>query len=396
MYVVSTVIDKNVIMYNMYEVIYMSKKVISLMMAFVMLLSVFGAAGINAFAEEYVSEPENSFETAPSLKVGDSDTFYCWRGIYTIDGEQYSISETGKVYKFVPKTSAYYQVDISTASKNRSFMVRFGQNYDSEKKTYEIVGRNDGFIDTVSGTNITKAYGYLTAGKTYYIVINSYVDDYDIEPAQSKTAHKIVLSYHKHNIKVTNYSTCRTEECSSCGYYSTVNKGTKFSLSSTSYTYDGKVKKPSVTVKDSNGKKIPSKYYTVTYQGGRKNVGKYSVTIKLKDKYYGSKTLYFTIKPKSTSVSKLTAKKKGFTVKWKKQSAQTTGYQIQYSTSSKFSSAKTVTIGKNTTTSKTVSKLKAKKKYYVRVRTYKTVKINGKNTKIYSSWSKSKTVTTKK
>ena len=43
-----------------------------------------------------------------------------------------------------------------------------------------------------------------------------------------------------------------------------------------------------------------------------------------------------------------------------------------------------------------VSKLKAKKKYYVRVRTYKTVKIDGKNIKVYSSWSDVKTVTTKK
>ncbi|MGN0521072.1 MAG: fibronectin type III domain-containing protein, partial [Eubacterium sp.] len=73
---------------------------------------------------------------------------------------------------------------------------------------------------------------------------------------------------------------------------------------------------------------------------------------------------------------------------------QTTGYQIQYSTSSKFTSktTKTVTVSKNKTTSKTISKLKAKKKYYVRVRTYKIV--SGK--KIYSAWSKAKTVTTKK
>ncbi|MCM1434389.1 MAG: fibronectin type III domain-containing protein [Clostridiales bacterium] len=92
----------------------------------------------------------------------------------------------------------------------------------------------------------------------------------------------------------------------------------------------------------------------------------------------------------------MTAGKKKFTVKWKKQSAQTTGYEIQYATDSKFTqNKKTVTVSKNKTTSKVVSKLKAKKKYYVRIRTYKTVKVNGKNTKIYSSWSKAKTVTTK-
>ena len=104
----------------------------------------------------------------------------------------------------------------------------------------------------------------------------------------------------------------------------------------------------------------------------------------------------YSINPKGTSVSKVTAAKKGFKVTWKKQTTQTTGYQVQYSTSSKFKSAKTATISKNKTTSKSVSKLSAKKKYYVRVRTYKTVKVNGKNVKLYSGWSKAKSVTTKK
>ena len=82
-------------------------------------------------------------------------------------------------------------------------------------------------------------------------------------------------------------------------------------------------------------------------------------------------------------------------MKWNKQTTQTTGYQIQYSTSSKFKGAKTVAVSKNKTTSTTVSKLLAKKKYYVRIRTYKTVKVNGKSTKLYSSWSKAKTVKVK-
>lgn len=106
----------------------------------------------------------------------------------------------------------------------------------------------------------------------------------------------------------------------------------------------------------------------------------------------------FTIKPKSTSISKVTASSKGFTVKWKKQKKQTTGYVIQYSTGSKFTkkTTKTVKITKNSTTSKKIAKIKAKKKYYVRIRSYKTVKVNGKSTKIYSDWSKSKNITTKK
>lgn len=94
-------------------------------------------------------------------------------------------------------------------------------------------------------------------------------------------------------------------------------------------------------------------------------------------------------------ISSLKKKSKGFTVKIKKQTVQTTGYQIQYSTSSKFSSAKTKLITKNKTLSKNVTKLKKKKKYYVRVRTYKNVKVNGKTVRIYSNWSKVKTVKTK-
>ena len=168
-------------------------------------------------------------------------------------------------------------------------------------------------------------------------------------------------------------------------------------LSKTAYTYNSKVQKPSVTVKDSKGKTLKNGTdYTVTYPKGMKNVGKYTVKVTLKGNYSGTKSLTYNINPKGTSVSKVTAAKKGFKATWKKQTTQTTGYQVQYSTSSKFKSAKTVTISKNKTTSKSVSKLSAKKKYYVRVRTYKTVKVNGKNVKLYSGWSKAKSVTTKK
>ena len=177
----------------------------------------------------------------------------------------------------------------------------------------------------------------------------------------------------------------------------TVTKASSIKLKATSLTYNGKVRTPKVIVKDRTGKTlVKNTDYTVSYAKGRKYVGKYAVKITFKGKYSGTKTLYFTIKPKATSISSLKAGSKKFTVKWKKQAIQTTGYQVQYSASSKFSKAKTVTVGKNTTVSKKISKLSGKKKYYVRVRTYKTVKINGKSIRIYSGWSKAKTVTTKK
>ena len=191
----------------------------------------------------------------------------------------------------------------------------------------------------------------------------------------------------------------KTYTCKSCKATKTeaIPKASNIKLSKTAYTYNGKVQKPSVTVKDSKGKALKNGTdYKISYPKGMKNVGKYTVKVTLKGNYSGSKSMTYNINPKGTGVSKVTAAKKGFKVTWKKQATQTTGYQVQYSTSSKFKSAKTVTISKNKTTSKSVSKLSAKKKYYVRVRTYKTVKIGGKSVKLYSGWSKAKSVTTKK
>ena len=96
-------------------------------------------------------------------------------------------------------------------------------------------------------------------------------------------------------------------------------------------------------------------------------------------------------KPKSASIKKVKGAKKAILVTWKKVSG-VNGYEIQVATDKKFKkNKKTVNIKKQKTTKTTVKKLKAKKKYYVRVRTYKIV--NGK--KVYSSWSKVKSVKTK-
>jgi hypothetical protein len=159
-----------------------------------------------------------------------------------------------------------------------------------------------------------------------------------------------------------------------------------FSLAKTSYTYDGKSKKPSVSAKGL----VSGKDYTVSYKNNI-NVGTATVVITGKGNYTGTRTLKFDIVPKGTSLSKLTKASKAFTVKWKKQTTQTTGYQIRYSKKKDMSSVKTVTISKNKTVSKKVTKLKKKTTYYVQVRTYK--KVGSKN--YYSAWSKTKSVKTK-
>lgn len=100
-------------------------------------------------------------------------------------------------------------------------------------------------------------------------------------------------------------------------------------------------------------------------------------------------------KQKKTSIKKLKKAKKSFKVYWKKASG-ISGYQIQYSTDKKFKRNTKSLYAKKAKTSLTVKKLKAKKKYYVRIRTYKNVKLNGKTVKVYSSWSKARSVKTAK
>lgn len=189
----------------------------------------------------------------------------------------------------------------------------------------------------------------------------------------------------------------RVYTCIKCGETKTetIAAASAIKLSKTTYTYNGKKRTPSVQILDTAGKVIDASNYTVKYATGRKKVGVYSVTVEFSGAYSGKMTASFTIRPKRTSITKLKAAKKSFTIQWKKKTVQVDGYQIQYSTKKTLKKVNSVSVGKKATVSKTIKKLKAKKKYYVRVRTYKIVKVNGKSKKIYSAWSKIKSIQTK-
>ena len=169
-------------------------------------------------------------------------------------------------------------------------------------------------------------------------------------------------------------------------------KSSDVTLKSTSATYTGNTIKPAVTVKSGKTTLKNGTDYTVSYKDNKK-VGTATVTVTGKGKYKGTVKKTFKINPTGTTLNKLTAASKAFKATWKKQTTETTGYEIQYSTDKNFKKGnKTSNIGKNKTTSTTIKKLTGKKKYYARIRTYKKI---GKTT-YYSSWSKSKYVTTKK
>ena len=166
-----------------------------------------------------------------------------------------------------------------------------------------------------------------------------------------------------------------------------------------SLVYNGSARTPVVTVVDNAGRQLQKGTdFIVTFKNAAgtrtvepKNVGTYKAVVNFKGKYSGSVTKAFKINPKATTINNLTKGKGRFTVKWNKRTEQVTGYQIKYSGKSNMSNAKYIMIKTNKTVSKTVKNLKSKKKYWVQVRTFKTV--NG--TKYWSAWSGKWYVTTK-
>ena len=218
-----------------------------------------------------------------------------------------------------------------------------------------------------------------------------------ISCAEVKDQRILPATGHRFETVVTKATTSQNgsivQKCSVCGHIAsseTIYAPKSVTLAKDSYQCTNKALTPAVTVSDSSGRVISSGNYTVSYSNNTA-VGTAVVSVAFQGNYSGTLTKTFVINPKGTSVSKLKAKAKGFEVKWKKQTAQTTGYQIQYALNKKFKGAKTVKIAKNKTVKRTVSKLKSKKKYYVRIRTYKTVK----GVTYYSSWSAVKNVKTK-
>lgn len=169
-------------------------------------------------------------------------------------------------------------------------------------------------------------------------------------------------------------------------------------LSRTAYSYNGKVKKPTVTVTDSAGKRISSSNYTVTYPKSGYKVGTHSVSVKFRGSLYSgslSNAASFTVAPRATEWRSLSARSRGFTARWLRRQTQVSGYQISYSTSKTFSGAKVKNIAKTSTTAASVTGLSRKRTYYVRIRTYKTVTENGKSKLYYSGWTPVRKIKTK-
>lgn len=166
----------------------------------------------------------------------------------------------------------------------------------------------------------------------------------------------------------------------------------RYTLSYCNTVYDGKEHYPDLTVTKKDGTVLEQGTdYDISYSGDGKQVGRYYVSVKLKNGYIGEKSIEFTVKPKGVSSVSVSALLGGFSASWDKQTDNTAGYELQYSQNSNFSSAKTVSVGKNTTNSQKVTGLSRNKTYYVRVRTYRFA---SDGMKICSDYTSAKSVTT--
>ena len=183
--------------------------------------------------------------------------------------------------------------------------------------------------------------------------------------------------------------------CNAVSKATTIYKASSIKLSATSFTYNGKVQKPTVVVKDSNGKTISSSNYTVTYASGCKNAGTYKVTIKMKGNYSGTKELTYKINPINISKCTVSISKTMFTYNGKVQKPSvtvkspsgtkltTSSYTVKYSSDCKNPGTYkvTITMKGNYTGSKTFT-------FYILPGKTSKVTAESTTTTLKATWSK--------
>ncbi len=235
-------------------------------------------------------------------------------------------------------------------------------------------------------TSVTKEPTCTEEGETVYTATVSFGEKNYTDTKTVAIAAK-GHSYEEVTVKATLTEDGYIEnKCTVCGDVESktvISHPKTFKLVKASYTYDGKAKKPAVTVKDAAGNAMAKdEDYTVKYASGRKKIGEYKVTVEMKGRYSGSKSLTFNIKPAKVKGLKLTStKKKQLKVTYTKQKGGVK-YQLAYRIKGKKTWKKVTVKG----TSKLLKSLKGGKTYQVKVRAFKKV---GAKT-YYGAWCKVK------
>lgn len=325
----------------------------------------------------------NSFETATPVKLAEAaNVEICCTTEKTINHWlQFDCVESG-----------YYSVTIKSASAPEA--VAQIAVYNSSKE----------LIDFAANNNCNAEYSfctYLSSGNSYFYKFSVY---------NAELQFSAVIAPHMHSFTITNSIRAVADDdaenrlfgyttltCAMCGYTYTAASYAPPAAAickPQQISYTGYELTPEIIVTDINGAVIDKSNYTVYYEDNLLTGAAYATVVFNNALYNGELTAPFIIIPKkATALSLKSNKAKQLTFKWQKDTT-ISGYEYQYSTSKKFykSKTKTVDVSKNSTTSATVKNLIAKKKYYVRIREYKT--ING--VKYYGAWSASLNVKVKK
>jgi len=180
-----------------------------------------------------------------------------------IPGENWPTYENADITKVTLKNGKYY-IKYSYVYKD----INYGCHW-KEVRTAVVQKKNGNYVMTKNTTNSRKVLCDM-----------------------KNTTKKVTRATTSKNGKIEH----RCMFCDKIVKKTTIYKASKVSLSKKIYEHDGKVKNPTVIVRNSKGKKIDLKYYTVTKPAGRKEVGKYTYTVKFKGRYKGTKSLTLTIK----------------------------------------------------------------------------------------------------
>ncbi len=323
-------------------------------------------------------------------------------------GKTYKETLTNKKYKFVYHFTAPKNGYYDFVYKNPKYTIAWEELVISGLSAKNYEKKTDACPDY--GAYIKKSNGYkltcyVKKGKKYYVTVKFMKEAFT---SGDKVTFK--LSKHQHDWALDRVSKNKIYyECESCGLvFNTTLKATastdtlvyngseqspwvKFSLAQAKVTDTKHKTTEKVTLDESYLPK--AKFYTISSPKS-KNVGSYKLKVTFKGDYKGLSTLTFpyTIIPSTSAIQEIDSNadevKANAPVQvklsWKKVTKQTSGYQIQYATNTKFKDAKTITISKNTTTKYTIKDLKFSSKCYFRIRTYK--KVDKK--KFYSDWSR--------
>ena len=293
---------------------------------------------------------------------------------YAKENNCYEIVDTTKGGTVVnPKGTVYLEANSATGSKFYN-LITAKQDFISERSqtwtpSYSVVNVTD---DSFEVTTYDADTGKVLDGSSSYKIVKK-AEDTKKDDANSNTTKKDdTTAVQAKNQTITATASYKKSETSKAFKLNAKTNGN----GKLTYTTSNKA----VATVDAAGK------VTVKGPGVAKITVKAAATTDYKA---ASKTVTVTVAPKKQSISLVNKIKKQLTIKWKK-NTKASGYQVVYSTNKKFTGKKTVRKAK-TTTSYKIKGLKKGKKYYVKVRSYKTV--NGK--RIYGAYSTVKKATIK-